>query len=166
MGKVLNSFGNGVAGAVSRSVDDIIISVKNAGEMEIPFGAPVFLASGGAVPFNTASPQDFDAFLGFAVRVADKTPDVYPQDQAGTPQAGAWKPGDVMEVLVRGGIAVPMGASGNRGGKVYIRKSDGALTASAGQSGTTVLLENVRIRNPQGAGEQVAEVVVNSRNLI
>ena len=166
MGKVLNSFGNGVAGAVSRSVDDIIISVKNAGGTEIPFGAPVFLTSDGAVPFNTASPQDFDAFLGFAVRVADKTPDAYPQDQAGIPQIGTWKPGDVMEVLVRGGIAVPMSASGEQGGKVYIRKSDGALTVAAGQSGTTVLLENVRIRNPQGVGGNIAEVIVNSRNLI
>ena len=67
---------------------------------------------------------------------------------------------------MRGGIAVPMGASGEQGGKVYIRKSDGALIAAAGQSGTTVLLENVRIRNPQGFGGNVAEVIVNSRNLI
>lgn len=166
MGKVIERFSNGVAGAISRSVDDIVISVKNAGETEIPFGAPVFLASGGAVAFNPADPQDFDTFLGFTVRIADKTPDSYPQDQAGTPQAGAWKPNDVMEVLVRGGIAVPMDASSNQGGKVYIRKSDGALIAAAGQSGTTVLLENVRIRNPQGVGGNIAEVIVNSRNLI
>ena len=166
MGKVIERFSNGVAGAISRSVDDIVISVKNAGETDIPFGAPVFLTSGGAVAFNPANPQDFDTFLGFTVRVADKTPDSYPQDQAGTPQAGAWKPNDVMEVLVRGGIAVPMGASGEQGGKVYIRKSDGALTVAAGQSGTTVLLENVRIRNPQGVGGNIAEVIVNSRNLI
>ena len=166
MGKVIERFSNGVAGAISRSVDDIVISVKNAGETDIPFGVPVFLTSGGAVAFNPANPQDFDTFLGFTVRIADKTPDSYPQDQAGTPQAGAWKPNDVMEVLVRGGIAVPMGASGEQGGKVYIRKSDGALIAAAGQSGTTVLLENVRIRNPQGFGGNVAEVIVNSRNLI
>ncbi len=166
MGKVLKSFSNGVAGAISRSVDDIVISVKNAGETDIPFGVPVFLTSGGAVAFNPANPQDFDTFLGFTVRIADKTPDSYPQDQAGMPQTGAWKPNDVMEVLVRGGIAVPMGASGEQGGKVYIRKSDGALIAAAGQSGTTVLLENVRIRNPQGVGGNIAEVIVNSRNLI
>ena len=166
MGKVIERFSNGVAGAISRSVDDIVISVKNAGETDIPFGVPVFLNSGGAVAFNPANPQDFDTFLGFTVRIADKTPDSYPQDQAGTPQAGTWKPNDVMEVLVRGGIAVPMGASGEQGGKVYIRKSDGALIAAAGQSGTTVLLENVRIRNPQGVGGNIAEVIVNSRNLI
>ena len=166
MGKVIERFSNGVAGAISRSVDDIVISVKNAGETDIPFGVPVFLTSGGAVAFNPADPQDFDTFLGFTVRIADKTPDSYPQDQAGMPQTGAWKPNDVMEVLVRGGIAVPMGASGEQGGKVYIRKSDGALTVAAGQSGTTVLLENVRIRNPQGVGGNIAEVIVNSRNLI
>ena len=166
MGKVIERFSNGVAGAISRSVDDIVISVKNAGETDIPFGVPVFLTSGGAVAFNPADPQAFDTFLGFTVRIADKTPDSYPQDQAGTPQAGAWKPNDVMEVLVRGGIAVTMGASGEQGGKVYIRKSDGALTVAAGQSGTTVLLENVRIRNPQSVGGNIAEVIVNSRNLI
>ena len=166
MGKVLKSFSNGVAGAISRSVDDIVISVKNAGETEIPFGSPVFLTNGGAVLFNKDDPQDFDSFLGFSVRIADKTPDSYPQDQAETPQAGSWKPGDVMEVLVRGGIAVPIGTSSVQGGKVYIRKSDGALTANAGQSGTTLLLENVRIRNPKGLSGNIAEVIVNSRNLI
>ena len=166
MGKVLERFSNGIAGAVSRSVDDIVISVKNVGETDIPFGAPVFMTTGGAVPFNKDDPQDFDAFLGFAVRIADMTPDSYPRDQAGTSQAGSWKHGDVMEVLVRGGITVPMSASGRQGGKVYIRKNDGVLTADAGQSGTTVLLENVHIRNPQGFGGNVAEVIVNSRNLI
>ena len=59
-----------------------------------------------------------------------------------------------------------MSASGSAGGEVYIRKSDGALTGSAGQSGTTVLLENVRIRNQPYAGAQCAEVTVNSRNSI
>ena len=52
MGKVQAVFGNGSPGAISRSVDDIVISVKNAGEEEIPFGTPVFLVSGGAVPFD------------------------------------------------------------------------------------------------------------------
>ena len=166
MGKVQAYFGNGSPGAVTRSVDDIVISVKNAGTGEIAFGSPVFLGAGGAVPFNTASPQNFSSFLGFAVRIADKTPDTYPQDQSGSVQAGAWKPGDVMEVLVRGGITVSLAAGGSAGGKVYIRKSDGALTASAGQADSTVLLENVRIRNPGAAGEAETEVIVNQRNLI
>lgn len=166
MGKVQSVFGNGSPGAVSRSADDIVISVKNAGTTDIPFGAPVFMTPDGAMPFNTADPQDFGSFLGFAVRIADKTPETYPRDQSGEAQAGVWRPGDVMEVLVRGGISVPLSASGSAGGEVYIRRSDGALTGMAGQSGTTVLLENVRIRNPQRSGECCAEVTVNSRNSI
>ena len=143
MGKVQAVFGNGSPGAITRSVDDIVISVKNAYSGEIAFG-----------------------FLGFAVRVADKTPDTYPQDQSGGEQAGTWKPGDVMEVLVRGGITVELAAGGETGDPVYLRKSDGALTAVSGQEGTTVLLENVRIRRPAGAGGRNTEVTVNKRNLI
>ena len=88
MGKVQAVFGNGSPGAITRSVDDIVISVKNAYSGEIAFGTPVFL------------------------------------------------------------------------------DSDGALTAVSGQEGTTVLLENVRIRRPAGAGGRSTEVTVNRRNLI
>ena len=166
MGKVQEVFGIGCPGAVSRSVDEIVISLRNASETEIPFGAPVFLAEGGAVPFSVEAPQDFASFLGFAVRVADKTPDTYPSGQSGDPQEGTWKPGDVMEILVRGGVAVPTAANGSRGGALYIRKSDGKLTPEAGSSGTTVLLENVRIRNPRNASGPCCEAVVNKRNIL
>ena len=166
MGKVQQSFGNGSPGAVSRSVDDIIISVRNAGSGEIPFGAPVFLAAGGAVPFDVQEPQEFTTFLGFAVRVADKTPDAYPAGQFSGQPVGAWQPGDLMEVLVRGGIAVPFVTGGSRGGSVYIRKSDGKVTPAAGTEGSTVLLENVRIRNTKDAAGGCGEVIVNRRNII
>ena len=166
MGKVLNAFGNGSPGAVTRSVDEIVISVRNASETDIPFGAPVFLAEGGAVPFSTEAPQDFASFLGFAVRVADKTPDTYPAGQFNDPPQGAWHAGDVMEVLVRGSIAVPLAVPGSTGGNVYIRKSDGRLTASAGGSGSTVRLENVRVRRPRNDWTSCAEVVVQTRNVI
>ena len=170
MGKVQSAFGNGNNGAVSRSIDDVIISVKNAGNTDIPFGAPVFMTSDGAVPFDLSDPQEFATFLGFAVRVADKTPDTYPQGQFNDGntegEVGKWKAGDVMEVLVRGSIAVPLTASGSLGGNVYIRKSDGKLTASAGSSGSTVLLENVRIRRPRNSYSACAEVVVSKRNIL
>ena len=165
MGKVQARFGNGFAGAVSRSIDDIIISVRNAGSVDIPFGAPVFMTSDGAVPFDISDPQEFASFLGFAVRVADKTPDEYPSGQFGTTPQGVWHPGDVMEVLVRGSIAVASAASGTQGGKVYVRKSDGKITATAGSSGSTVELENVRIKRPRDASGSCAEVVVLNRNI-
>lgn len=165
MGKVQSAFLNGNAGAVSRSIDDIIISIKNAGDAAIPFGAPVFLTDSGAEPFSLTTPQDFSSFLGFAVRVADKTPESYPSGQQETVSEGAWNPGDVMEVLVRGSIVLKMASSGNTGSEVYIRKSDGCLTASAGASGTTVGLENVHLRTKRD-GSGCCEVVVNERNLI
>ena len=170
MGKVQNHFTPGGPGTVTRSIDDIIISVRNASGGDIPFGAPVFLGVNGAVPFDMEEPQDFTTFLGFAVRVADKTPDAYPLgqfnqgDEAG--QRGAWKSGDVMEVLVRGSIALKTSDYGARGGRLYIRKTDGEITSMAGTSGTTVLLENVRIRNPRTSYAQCCEAVVRTRNII
>lgn len=166
MGKVQDAFGNGRPGVITRSVDDIVISIRNASEGDIPFGAPVFLSDYGAVPFDTAAPQEFETFLGFAVRVADKTPDEYPRGQFNDPPEGAWHAGDVMEVLVRGGTAVPVIVAGYRGGKLYIRKSDGKLTASAGSAGSTLLLENVRIRNPRNNWSTCCEVIVNERNIL
>ena len=64
MGKVLDAFGYGYPGAVTRSVDDIVISVRNASGVDIPFGAPVFMTENGAVPFDLESPQEFASFLG------------------------------------------------------------------------------------------------------
>lgn len=166
MGKVQNLFSNGSAGAISRAVDDIVISIKNAGSADIPFGAPVFLTAQGAVPFNTSSPQDFTTFLGFAVRAADKTPDTYKTGQFGADPQGAWHANDLMEVLVRGSIVVPVAAAAAKGAPLYIRKSDGKLTTSAGSEGTTVLLQNVCVRTVRDAQSQCAEVVVNKRNLM
>ncbi len=170
MGKVLEAFGYGAPGAITRSVDDIVISIRNASGADIPFGAPVFMTENGAVPFDLESPQEFATFLGFAVRVADKTPGAYPQGQFNEPdsagETGVWHANDLMEVLVRGSIAVASTVSGTRGGKLYIRKSDGRLTATAGTSGSTVLLENVRIKNPRNGWSGCCEAVVNKRNII
>lgn len=169
MGKVLEQFSSGSPGAVTRSADEIIISVKNAGGADIPFGAPVFMTNNGAVPFSTASPQDFSTFLGFAVRVADKTPDAYPNAQFNLPEdtrQGSWKADDLMEVLVRGSVAVPVAIAGQPGQPLYVKKSDGSLTPLAGTEGSTVLLENVRIRKARSAAGTCSEVVVNKRNIL
>jgi len=167
MGKVLSAFGNGCPGAVSRAVDDVVISMKNAGSAEIEFGAPVFISADrtGAVAFDPASPQDFADFLGFAVRVADKTPDRYPAGPFDPQPQGAWQPGDPMDILVRGSIAVKMSGTTRPAGRVYVRKSDGAVTASAGSEGTTVELENVRVRRARLESNGCAELVVLRRNI-
>ena len=170
MGKVQNHFTPGAPGTVTRSVDDIIISIRNASDGDIPFGAPVFLDTDGAVPFDLGDPQSFTTFLGFAVRVADKTPAEYAQSQfpeaAEAGQAGAWHAGDVMEVMVRGSISLKVADSGARGGKLYIRKSSGNITSMAGASGDTVALDNVRIKNPRTSYTNCCEAVVLSRNIL
>ena len=165
MGKVQEAFGNGRPGAVSRSIDDIIISVRNASQEDIPFGKPVYLSDNGAVPFDLNNPQEFTSFLGFTVRVADKTPDTYPRTQFDDPPEGVWHPGDPMEVLVRGSITIPLAVTGTKGGKVYVRKSDGKLTTSAGTAGSTIQLENVRVRTPRNNWSGCCEAVVTTRNI-
>ncbi len=166
MGKVQNVFGYGSPGTVTRSADNIIISVRNASDGDIPFGAPVFMNDNGAEPYSTVTQQDFSTFLGFAVNVRDKTPETFPQGQFNDPPRSAWHAGDLMEVLVRGCIALEMSVSGAAGGKLYIRKSDGRIVTSAGASGTTVLLENVRIRNPRTGWTSCCEAIVNKRNIL
>ena len=167
MGKVLSTFDIGWPGAISRSVDDIVVSLKNAGTDPIPFGAPVFLTSDGegVVAFsNTASPaQTFASFVGFAVRSAGKTPDTYPSGQDMSSirgvQSGAWNPKEPVEVLVRGTIAVETAVGFQPGGNVYLRKDDGALVPSAGAEGTTILLENVKMRTPQSRRRATGRVL-------
>ena len=173
MGKVLSTFDIGWPGAISRSVDDIVVSLRNDGTAAIPFGAPVFLTADGegVVAFDpNASPaQTFASFVGFAVRVANKTPDTYPagQDMSSirNDQSGAWNPKEPVEVLVRGTIAVPTTVGFLPGGNVYLRKEDGALVPEAGETGETILLENVKMRNPQGNNRPCSEVLVTTRNI-
>ena len=173
MGKVLPTFDLGWPGAISRSVDDVVVSLKNAGSDPIHFGDPVFLAaSGGGVTAYVSGGSDtrtFEQFVGFAVRDPGKTPDTYPQEQDMQTdtgyQEGQWNPGEVVEVLVRGSISLRAIAGFQPGGKVYIRKLDGSLVAGAGAEGTTLLLENVRCKNPQQGNGTCSEFVVTARNV-
>lgn len=174
MGKVLSTFDIGYAGAVSRSMDDIVIAMKNAGTDPIPFGAPVFLAADGdgVVAFDPdASPaQTFASFVGFAVRDPSKTPDTYPAGQdmssiRGT-QAGQYNAKGVVDVLVRGSIAVETAVGFLPGGNVYLRKADGVLVPEAGESGTTIQLTNVKMRTPNVSNRPCSEVVVINRNIL
>ena len=160
MGKVLSKFLNGFPGTVSRSIDNVIISLRNASGEAIPFGAPVFLVSGSkACTVFDASTSTGAAFLGFAVRAGDKTPDTYGSN------AGSFAPDDPVDILVRGSIVLPFGNAAQPGSPVYIRKADGALVTQAGQEGTTVALPNVTVRTARDADRR-AEVVVLKRNIM
>ncbi|MCR5371506.1 MAG: hypothetical protein K6E83_12445 [Clostridium sp.] len=160
MGKVLGRFTNGYTGAASRSIDNIIVAFKNASEEDIPFGAPVFLKDGEAscLPFAAAT-STAEAFLGFAVRVPDKTPEVYGSNEA------VFKAGDLAEVLVRGSAVLQFGGAVTPGSSVYIRKSDGVLVTEAGESGTTLQIPNATVRSASDS-QFHAEVVLTKRNIM
>ena len=166
MGKVLSGFQRGWAGTVSRSKDDVIVSLKSADTNPIAFGAPVFLGTNGGVVNFAGGVSTPDKFVGFAVRVPDKTPGVYPSAQNADSAAGEYAAGDQTEILVRGSIAVPVGTSSAKiGDKVYIRLSDSRLVTVAGESGTTVELPNVTVRGARDTGG-MCEVTVTKRNLV
>ena len=160
MGKVLKKFTNGFTGAVSRSNDTIIISVKNAAGAAIPFGSPVFLKPGeSACRLFDANTSTEANFLGFAARAAVKAPDVYGSNEA------SYSVGDPVDVLVRGSVILQFTAAVVPGAVVYIRKADGARVTEAGAEGTTLALPNVTIRTASD-GEHCAEVVLSKRNIL
>ena len=162
MGKVLSRFSNGFPGAVSRQKDDVIVALKNVGQTAIRFGDPVFLHNGvnpGGVRGFISGTTTGDEFVGFAVRVPDKTPDTYISD------TGEFGTGEVVDVLVRGCTVVPCGTSGAKiGNPVYIRKSDSVIVTSAGAEGTTVPLLDTYIREPRDSAYNV-EIVITKRHL-
>jgi hypothetical protein len=170
MGKVLNTFMNGFPGTPSRTADEIIITMQNGSARNIYPGDLVFLKTdGSAEGFDLEYPQEFEMFLGFAVRCPDRTPDVAVTSQNNPTTENSncpWRPNETMEVLVRGAITVPMAVSANRGSEIYVRKSDGKLVASPGASGSTIELENVKLRNARDTVSGCAEVIVNKRNII
>ena len=161
MGQVVSVFKNGFPGSVSRSVDDVIVSLPNLSGVSIPFGAPVFLRGTGdsVAPFDAATYTDASRFVGFAVRVPDKTPRAFGSG------AAAFEPLDPVDVLVRGTLALPMEGTCNPGVPVYLRLSDGKLTASAGSAGSTILLPDVAVRGRKDV-DGMSEVVVKQRHII
>ena len=161
MGKVQSSFPNGYAGTPSRSVDNVIISRKNASGAAIPFGAPVFLKSDGTgvLPFASGT-TTATQFLGFAVRVPDKNPETYGSNLAD------YSATDPVDILARGSVILPIvTTSAQVGNSVYVRVADGKLVTVAGAEGSTVQLPGVTVATARDASG-TCEVVLRARNLL
>ena len=163
MGKVLSNFTNGWPGAPSRSVDEVIISMRNGSDGEIPFGAAVFFVAGqnACEPFDPdyASSYSMDNFSGITVRNPDKTPNLFGSDEA------VFNDGDPVEIMVRGAVVLQFAHGVDPGATVYIRKADGAFVTNPGAEGTTLALTNVHVTTASDS-ENRAEVVVLNRNLL
>ena len=157
MGKVLTTFANVFPGAISRNVDDVVISLPNTDSSAIAFGAPVFLdtTNNGAKGF--AAGAAMTGFLGFATRIGVKTPDIYASNE------GKYNPGDVMSIIVRGSVCVEVaGATASKtGDKVYMDATTGAITAV---STNNTELTNCKFRGGK-ASNGCAEIVITERNI-
>ena len=160
MGYVLSSFPNGFAGSISRSLDDVVISMANKSGAPLAFGVPVALnANGnGVVPFDGSTHTSAD-FLGVTVRLPSKTPDTYGSKLAN------YDANEMVDVLVRGHISVKMtgASSAKAGAAVAVNKSTGAFTVGSGD--TVVQLSSAHLARPVD-DYGMAEIVLNVRNII
>lgn len=164
MGKVQSVFPNGFgasAGTPSRSVDEVIISLKNAASAVIPFGAPVFMKSDGTGAIAFASGTTTQAqFIGFTVRIPDKTPTTFGSN------VGAYNELDAIDILVRGAIILEVATSSAKAGdSLYIRIADNKLVTSPGAEGSTMQILNAVV-NTLRDDNGFCEVVLRERNLM
>jgi len=163
MGKVLSNFTNGWPGTPSRSVDEIIMSMRNGSDGKIPFGAAVFFVAGqnACEPFDPDNASDYsmDNFIGITVRSGDKTPNLFGSNEA------VFNDGDPVEILTRGAIVLQFDHGVDPGATVYIRKADGAFVTNPGAEGTTLALTNVHVKSASDSDNR-AEVVLLERNLL
>ena len=158
MGKVISKFLNGYVGQVSRQKDDVIKSFRNTKGLTIPFGIPVFLDLSGGVEEHDENSMD-NNFVGFTVRIPDKTPDSYGSNVAG------YVEGDPVDVLVRGSIIVTMEGNTRTGAQVYLRYADNALVTNPGDQDTTLKLPGVFVSRAKDADGH-AEIVISKRNMV
>ena len=164
MGKVISVFQNGYPGTVSRQKDDVIKSFKNASEEDIPFGVPVFLKANddGVEMFgeNTVDTR----FVGFSVRIADKTPNTY-SNSSFTTEPAVYNVGDPVDVLVRGSMIVAIEGTARVGAPVYLNADTGKLITTPGAQDIAIRLTNVTVSRPKDATGN-AEIVITKRNLV
>lgn len=159
MGKVITTFMNGTAGAISRALDDVVVALANKSGAALAFGVPVALNADrtGVVLFDPNTHTGAD-FVGVTVRLPAKTPDAYGSNVA------SYANNDLVDVLVRGHIVAKMdNRNGKPGNAVTIRKSDGAFSVGTGND--YVALPNVRVSGAPDAA-MCAELLLTGRNIL
>ena len=99
----IGGFLHTVPGTISRAVDDIVVSLRNAGSTDINPGDAVFLKNDSNGPGVTRVQTDstFAGFVGIAVRVPSRA-----GDTSGSNDPAPWKSGEPVDVLVRGCVSV------------------------------------------------------------
>jgi len=160
MGKVQSTFMNCYPGAISRAVDDIVISLKNQGTAPIPAGAPVFLSADGKGVTLTQTDSAFSRFVGIAVRSPSAAPETYGENTR--PYAA----NDPVDIIVRGCVVVTLeNEMADPGGAVHLTLADGTFTTEA-VTDETIQLTNCSWRRSADLGDGCAEIVIRERNII
>ena len=163
MGKVFKNELLGSAGAISHSADEIVISLANKDNRDLPFGFPVFLNEDGSGVVGISTASNPAKFVGFAVRVPDKTPPVYDDpDGIGANNNAVYKKGDLVDILVRGSMVVDaMGTIAKPGMPVYLNKVYGKVTAES--SDNTLTVPGLYFRTVRDIGGRT-EILVSERH--
>ena len=162
MGKVLSSFGPGFAGAIARSIDDVVIAMPNTGDSALAFGVPVVLDEDKIGVQLFGSENTAADFIGVTVRNPSKTPTTYGSNE------GSYAGGEMVDILVRGHIVVKVVSATpapNLGDAVAIMKSNGKFSFQGSGETTKVPLTNARFTSvPDSNG--MAEIVLDKRNVL
>jgi len=159
-GKVLSNFMNCFPGSISRSADDIVVSLKNQGTAAIEPGEPVFLSADGKGVTKTQTDSAFSRFVGIAVRIPSATPNVYGED------VRKYEANDPVDVIVRGSVVVKLeNEMADAGGAVHLTLADGTFTTEA-VTDETIQLANCSWRRSAELGDGCAEVVIRERNIL
>ncbi len=158
MGKVLKTFNNGYAGAISHSLDDVVVPFANKSNGAIGFGMPVALNASktGIVPFDGSTHTAAD-FIGVTVRNPSKTPDAYGSNTA------SYGSNDIVDVLVRGRIVVECEGTPSLGAAVSVKTLNGKFATGSGTG--LIALTNVHVSATKDAYDMV-EILLNTRNLL
>ena len=164
MGKVYRYNLLGYAGSISRSVDDVVVSLANKDDKDIPFGHPVFMNSDGSGVVGISASSDAGKFVGFTVRSGAKTPDAYDDpDGNGANSTAVYKKGEIMDVLVRGSMTVDCtGSAPKPGMPAYLNKTYGIVSALSSDS--TLTVPGIYFRTERDASGR-AEIVITERHV-
>lgn len=155
----------GFRGAVTRTPDTIIAPYANVDKANIEFGEPVaFDVEKKGVRKLTTTDSDNTAVIGIAVRRIG-------QPHSDDPYGWSYAPGETVDVLLRGSIAVELADSSSIAarGKVYVHNGNGDKPAGsivcAEDAGNTVTVPNAVFSTGVCDSNKIAEVTILARSI-
>ena len=147
----------GYRGTVSRTPDIIIDPFNNVGEDNIQFGAPVVYDATNKGVRALKSTDAATDIIGIAVRRMG-------QPHADSADGWYYKPGETVDVLVRGSITVELKATTGIAarGQLYVDPTDGELTSV---STSNLAVPNTKFSTGAFDANKITEVTILARSI-